>query len=234
MTYATLDRELVEWTIQTKGLAGATVCHPSLMYRLFNQFWFGNRAVDLVASHTRYARVTAHRATLGLPERYIAAKFYTGAALPDTAECRRAVRELVRSAAATMPVVMLDTGMSTDEHEDYLFADIPNVVSLRDRLTPRTNLGVQTSVIAGAQAFLGTCGSLTWLAPLLGVKTTGVYAVDRFLLSHIFLANLVYSQVPAATFETLDLRAVMQLEMGSEVFFREQSNTTADSTVLEK
>jgi hypothetical protein len=150
---------------------------------------------------------------MGLPERYIAAKFYTGAALPDTTESRQALRGLVRAAARDLPVVMLDTGMATDEHEDYLFRDMPNVISLRDRLEPRANLGIQTRVIAGAQGYMGTCGSLAWIAPLLGVDTLAVYSEERFLVSHVFFATQAYRQIDAARFDTLDLRAAMQLDL---------------------
>ena len=81
---------------------------------------------------------------------------------------------------------------------------------------------MQTAVIAGAQAFIGTCGSLAWLAPMLGVDTVAVYADERFLLSHIFFATHVYRQAGAARFDTLDLRAAMQLDLvtGEEVSAR--------------
>jgi hypothetical protein len=108
---------------------------------------------------------------------------------------------------------MLDTGMATDEHEDYLFRDIPNVTSLRDRLQPTTNLGMQTAAISGAQRFIGTCGSLAWLAPLLGVDTLAVYSEERFLVSHVFCASQVYRQAGAARFDTLDLRVVTELDL---------------------
>jgi hypothetical protein len=212
-TIGSLDDALISAARSATGATDAAICHPSLMYRLFSRFWYGNRALDLVTSHTRYVPLTATPMSLGLPGRYIAAKFYTGAALPGTAELRGALRELVRTAAARMPVVMLDTGMATDEHEDYLFLDIPNVTSLRDRLVPETNLGVQTAAIAGAQGFIGTCGSLAWLAPLLGVDTLAVYSEERFLVSHIFFAAQAYQHPGAARFETLDLRAVTQLDL---------------------
>ena len=133
--------------------------------------------------------------------------------MPGTPEARGALRELVRTAATRAPVVMLDTGMATDEHEDYLFRDIPNVLSLRDRLVPATNLAVQTAAIAGAQGFIGTCGSLAWLAPLLGVDTLAVYSEERFLVSHIFFAAQAYRQAGAARFDTLDLRSVTELDL---------------------
>ena len=213
-TPGALDRDVITAARRTAGLEHAAVCHPSLMYRLFNQFWFGNRALDLVMSHTRHVPLTVTPpADLGLPARYIAVKFYTGAALPDKAEYRCALREMVRLMALRLPVVTLDTGMATDEHEDYLFRDVPNVISLRERLVPSTNLGVQTTVIAGAKGFIGTCGGLAWLAPLLGVDTLAVYSEERFLVSHIFFAGQAYRQIGAARFDTLDLRAVTELNL---------------------
>ncbi len=183
------------------------------MYRLFNEFWFGHRALDLVVSHTRYVPLAFARAeNVPLPPRYVAVKFYTGAALPDTPEYRRGLRAIVRGIAAHTPVVMLDTGMATDEHEDYLFADLDNVTSLGPHLTPATNLGVQARVIADAEAFVGTCGSLAWLAPMLGVDTVAVYGEDRFLTSHVFFARQAYRQLQAARFDLLDLKAALLLD----------------------
>jgi hypothetical protein len=213
-TRGALDEELIDLARRHVGRPDATVCHPALMYQLFNQFWLGNRALDLVSSHTRYLPpARSQRCDLGLPERYVAVKFYTGAAIPDARASRDALREIVRTLAARTPVVVLDTGMTTDEHEDYLFHDIPNVMSLAGRMEPRSNLALQTAVIAGAQAFVGTCGSLAWLAPMLGVDTVAVYADDRFLVSHVFFARQMYRQIGAARFDTLDLRAAMQLDL---------------------
>lgn len=213
-TFSELDDEVLSAVRRTVGAADAAVCHPALMYRLFNQFWFGHRALDLVTSHTRHIPLTLTRPVdVPLPESYVAVKFYNGAALPDTREHRQAIRDLVGGIARHAPVVVLDTGMTTDEHEDYLFRDVPNVLSVRRHMTPATNLGVQTAVIAGAQVFVGTCGSLAWLAPLLGVDTVAAYADDRFLVSHILFATHVYRQTSAARFDTLDLRAAMQFDL---------------------
>jgi hypothetical protein len=208
------DRDVLAAARDVIGVEDATVLHPSLMYRLFNPFWYGDRALDLVMSHTRHVplHVPANHG-LDLPDGYIAVKFYTGEAVPGTQENRCGLDGLVRALARHQPVVLLDTGLTVDEHEDYAFRDVPNVASVRAQLTPATNLGTQTAVIAGAQAFVGTCGSLAWLAPMLGVRTIAVYAEDRFLLSHIMFATQVYRQMAAARFETLDLRAALQLEL---------------------
>ena len=213
-TPGAFDEELIAIARKAVGDSRARVCHPSLMYRLFNQFWLGNRAADLVYRHTVYEPLSIPaRRDLGLPDRFIAAKFYTGAALPDSPETRAALRQLVSAAAAETPVVMLDTGLATDEHDDYLFRGIPNVSSLRDRLEPRTNLGVQTAIVAAAQGFIGTCGSIAWLAPMLGVPTVAVYADDQLLTTHLYVARQVFHRMQAAPFETLDIRAAQSLDL---------------------
>jgi hypothetical protein len=212
-THGPLDDEILRAVRRSLGAGNAAVCHPQLMYRLFNQFWSGNRPLDLVMSHTRHRLLSMLRpADVPLPDRYVAVKIYTGTALPPTPEHRLALHDLVSIVARRVPVVILDTGMTTDEHQDYLFDDMPNVLTIRKHMTPGTNLGLQSAVIAGAQGFIGTCGSLAWLAPMLGVDTVAVYANERFLVSHILVATHVYRQTAAARFDTLDLRAAAQLD----------------------
>ena len=208
-----LDNELLDLARARVGLDAVRVCHPSLMYRLFRQFWLANRALDVVATHTRFMRMSARPVIdLGrLPRRFVAVKFYTGAAIPDTPAHRGMLRQIVQRLASDTPVVLLDTGMAFDEHEDYPFAGIPQVTSLRGFLTPQNNLAVQTQVISAATAFVGTCGSVAWLAPFLGVPAVAAYVEDRFLLSHLFVARHAYRQAGAAPFLPLDLHGAAEL-----------------------
>ena len=53
-THGPLDDEILQAVRRSIGGDNAPVCHPQLMYRLFNQFWSGNRPLDLVTSHTRH------------------------------------------------------------------------------------------------------------------------------------------------------------------------------------
>lgn len=194
------------------------LCHPSLMFRLFRRFWFGDRSLDFFLSHVRFERMPPPAGgPRGLPERFAAVKFYMGAAVPDTPERRRAVRALVSRLAAALPVVVLDTGLALDEHRDFEFADMPNVIPLAAAMTPATNLAVQTQVIARASLFVGTCGSLAWLAPMVGTPTVGVYADDRFLASHLFVARHAYRMMQAAPFTTVDLTALDALDLVPEL-----------------
>jgi len=190
------------------------VFHPALLFRLFKQFWLGNRSIDHLWQYTRFRRYTPPPATaLPLPAEYVVAKFYTGTALPDSDATRHALRALVSRVAERRPVVLLEADMVVDEHRDYGLDDLPNVRTLRGALTPRVNLGVQTEVIAGAREFIGTCGSLAWLAPMLGVPTTAVFADDRLLATHLLTARQAYRAAGAARFSALDLRAVDRLHL---------------------
>lgn len=204
------ERQLVSRAADTLGLDRPRVLHPGLMYQLFRSFWYGDRSLDFLLRHTDYQRMTPPPA-MALPARpreYAVIKFYNGAALPDTPQVRARLRELVALVTARMPVVMLDAGFGLDEHEDYLFRDVPGVTSVRSWLTPERNLEQQTAIVAGARLFVGTCGSLAWLAPMLGVDTLAVYEDDRFLTAHLYAARYAYRQMNAARFSVVDLRAV--------------------------
>jgi hypothetical protein len=193
---------------------GATrLLHPSLMFGLFRHVWHGSLPLDWLWSHTDYERLQPppRPAIPGLPDDYIAVKLYTGTALPRGAEQTDALRWLMRQAAEIAPVVLLETGLAVDEHEDYTFGDVPGVINARDWMDARTNLGVQSAIAANARMFIGTCGGLAWLVPFFGVPTVAVYADDRQLAPHLLVARQAGRRVGAADFSLIDLRAYSRL-----------------------
>jgi len=68
---------------------------------------------------------------------------------------------------------------------------------------------VQTRIIAGARMYVGTCGSLAWLAPLLGVATVPVFTDASFLHAHLHLARRVYGRVGGGAFSPIDLAGLV-------------------------
>jgi hypothetical protein len=82
---------------------------------------------------------------------------------------------------------------------------------VRAALKPSDNLAVQAAVIGRARAFVSTCGSLAWLAPMLGVDTTVVLTEPRFLHGHLQVARRVFEGLGGGRFMQLDLSAVYQL-----------------------
>jgi len=213
---AGFDAEILQRVRAMPGLSDAVVCHPSAMFRLLRQFWLGNDSLEYLLEHLIYAPVALPRIDVpGLPERFTAVKFYTGAALPDSEANRRQLRALVERASAAGPIVVLDTRQTYDEHRDYLFDGIAHVTSVAASMTPRYNLAVQSEIIRRADRFIGTCGSLAWLAPMLGTPTLGVYDDDHLLTSHLYAARHGYQSFDAASFTALDLRAA-RLLLGSD------------------
>jgi hypothetical protein len=221
LSTSAFDRRLAGLVADRLGIRDQVVWHPGLMYQLFRSFWYGDRSLQFFLRHTDFDRARLALAAAvrdpasadlpALPSEYAAVKFYTGPSLPDTAANREALRRYVERLAARMPVVMLDLAWTPDDHEDYAFDGIRGVTTLRPALDPRRNLGLQTRVIAGARTFVGTCGGLAWLAPLLGVDTVAVYDDDRFLTPHLYAARYAYRYSEAAKFSTLNIKAVRGL-----------------------
>jgi hypothetical protein len=209
-----LDEHILNLARDRIGIRGGNVFHPSLLFRLFRHVWHGNLPMDFFWRRTEYRRMMPPQAPPfpGLPPQFIAVKFYSGTALPMHEGHSRALRELVARAAEAMPVVVLETDIEVDEHRDFAFDGMSDVISARHLMTPVNNLAVQSGLIGQARYFLGTCGGLAWLAPFLGTPTVAVYADDRMLGPHLFIARQAGRQAGAAEFSTLDLRALERLD----------------------
>ncbi len=206
-----LDADILRAVARRIGTSDFDVVHPGLMYRLFTLYWSGQRAMGFVDSHLRFTTMTAPQIIdpALLPREYVAVKFYAARSLPDTPEIRDRLRATVAQLAEHTTVVLLDTGLVLeDDHADYSFAPEGRVVSARSLMTPRNNLGVQTQIVAGAKAFVGTCGSIAWLAPRLGVDTSAHFVDPKWLHAHLAVAMRAYHRLGAGRFSVADLRAV--------------------------
>ena len=213
------DREVVGLVERVLGERVA-VLHPSLMYRMFSLFWSGQQPMSFLDAHTRFEPMVAPKILEEgrLPHEYVAVKFYAAQSLPDTPDVRRMVGWFIDGLAERTNVVLLDTGLVLDEHTDYSFASSNRVISAKPLLTAANNLGVQTQIIAGARAFVGTCGSVAWLAPMLGVDTSAVYIDPKWLHAHLGVMLRACHRAGAGNFAALDLRAldpIAQLAQGS-------------------
>ena len=208
---STLDDEILAGVARQIGTADFDVLHPGLMYRLFTLYWSGQRAMGFVDAHTRFETVAApsliDRALL--PPEYAAVKFYAARSLPDTPAVRDWMRRTVAALAEQMPVVLLDTGLVLeDDHADFDIGARGRVISAKAWMTPRDNLGIQTQIVAGAKAFVGTCGSIAWLAPQLGVNTSALFIDPKWLHAHLPVAMRAYHKLAAGRFSVADLRAI--------------------------
>jgi hypothetical protein len=173
------DQLIAKRAADRLGIRVEATLHPSVMYRLLRFFWYEKAAVSLLQKHTRFqplAKPLLPPDRWGLPARYTAVRFYFRPSFPETEANRELVETVVRRLAADRPVVLMNTGLRLDDHDDVEVGTGGGVYRIDHALTARDNLEVQTAIVAGAEAFVGTYGGLSYLGPYLGVPTVGLYS----------------------------------------------------------
>jgi hypothetical protein len=215
---SSFDREIIAKVTETRGLSGVRLLHPSTMYRLFDHFWFQRVPVTLIEAFTSFGPLPP--VDLGdlrgrLPERYVAAKFYGNTALPDTPENHAFVASYLEELTRHIDVVLLNTGQRFDDHEDIAKGTRGRIHTIDHLMTPATNLDVQTRIIAGAEAYVGTYGGFSYVAPLAGTHALTFYShITGFRFDHLEVAKRVFSGLRKGSFVELDLRSVDLLRLG--------------------
>jgi len=212
------DREIVAKVTEARRLRGAELLHPSEMYNLFEHFWFQRAPVTIVETFTQYAPLPAmgpFAERSQLPDRYVAAKFYGNAALPDTPENRAFAAAFLADLARHVDVVLLNTADRYDDHDDFPPERRGRIHRIERLMRPVDNLAVQTQVIRHAEAFVGTYGGFSYLAPLVGTGTVAFYSrATGFRFDHLEVAKRVFQGIGCAPFVELDVRASDLVKLG--------------------
>ncbi|GEM_PF-7069253 len=201
------ETQLAAMAREAQGWGKAELLHPSLMYNLFTHFWKQRAPMRFVESLSSYALHGPVPRLDGLPSDYIAAKFYFSLPFPNSPENGKFVAAVLRNLTQQMPVVLLNTGLSIDDHPELAGLGGEHVITLDGKMTPADNLEVQTRVVAGARAFVGTYGGFSYLAPLQGVHSYAFYSDDaRHERHHLELAHKVFSAVKGGELAALSVR----------------------------
>jgi hypothetical protein len=207
-TMTEFDRNTIKLVRQGAHLAHCDLLHPMYMYRLFHGFWQSRTAVNAVENFTQFKplRVESGHLAGRLPDDYVAVRFYFNDVFPDTDANRRFVADLLNGLAETTDVVLLNPATELDDHRDVPVAARGRIHSIAHLMSPRSNLELQSAVVARARAFVGTHGGLSYLAPLLGVKALSFYSEMRpFTVRHLELARRVFTGVPYGSYVALDV-----------------------------
>lgn len=214
---SSFDREILDRVRATLGTDEIDILHPLLMYRLLDGYWRGGMTVKMVRRFTEYQPIAAPRCALPpvLPAEYVAVKFYQSPAFPGTEANRRFVERILRELTQRIDVVSLDTGLKLDEHVDISPGSMHRVHTISHLVKPADNLDLQTRVIAGARAFVGTYGGFAYLAPLCKVDCLAFYAdLDRFRPHHLELARRVLRRPDFGALVALGVDDVPLVELG--------------------
>jgi len=214
------DAHLVRRIAHERGLTRVAILHPRYMYALFRNFFARDGGIRHVFAHTAHSRIESPGRALipGLPDDYVAVKFYFRPSFPRTPENIAFVRALLDDIAREHDIVLLNSGLKVDEHDDYGDPRFRDLASLGAPVTLQNNLEMQTAVVAGARAFVGTYGGFCYLAPLCGIPAVAFYGDHLFYLYHRYMADVVFASlnVPALAMlpthaSPLQRRAVLDL-----------------------
>ena len=180
MGWSAWDRAVIQDAAQTLGLGrDALTLHPSWMYHALAPFWDGHRGVAWLwpqMAATTYAPLPA---TLPLPAQFVAVKFYARATFEASALTANVARETIRQIVESgSTVVLMDTGLITDDHLDFTWKeDHPRVLRLSQiaPVTAQNNLALQAEVLSRSAGFVGTYGGVAQLALRLGKPSVSLY-----------------------------------------------------------
>jgi hypothetical protein len=213
-TVSAFDRDVLRRVRAGIGGQATQLLHPGMMYALFMPFWKDQAPLSRVLDHARYQRIEPPRPAglPPLPPRYVAARFYFSNCFPDTPENRAFVARIVDTLAEHHDVVMLTPGFRPDDHVDYAAASHQRIHTLDMSARPAENLAWQTSIIAGADAFVGTYGGFAYLAPFCGIRSVAFYSDRNYFTYHLGVAQRAFSDLASAPLEALDVQSALLLD----------------------
>ena len=203
------DRRLVRQALRHCGLKRAAWLHPTLMYGLFNPYWkrqVTSTRIDAFAAHRLVPSSADVPLPPGLPDDYVAARFYFSRCFPETPANRTFVREALERLAESHHVVLLNTDMQLDDHAEFALPSSERIHLVSSQIRPDTNLRSQTAIIRRSKAFVGTYGGFSYLAPLCGVNSLAFYSERNFFSQHLELAQQVFVKLGGASLVCLDVR----------------------------
>lgn len=168
------------------------VLHPSWMYWALEPFWEEHRGLRHVSSMTDFAPLATPPVTdVELPPKYVAMKWYDRATFSRAdAKVQEAVAQITGIVGAQTHIVMLSSGLATDEHADFEVQH-PRIVRLPVR-QPDQNLWLQIQVLGRAAAFVGTYGGMAQMALRLRVPSASFYeSFGGTAYAHLSLSHMV-------------------------------------------
>jgi hypothetical protein len=202
------DREILKVAYQHLGSKSVELLHPMYMYRLYYPYWKSRMsvsAVDTFASFERLPALDMSDFADELPRDYTAVRFYFNESFPDTEENKIFVTRLLQTLTEAADVVLLNPDLRIDDHWEMAIGRNPRIHTVDHLMTPRNNLEIQSKVIKGARAFVGTYGGLSYLAPMYGVTSLSFFSHrEKFSPQHLELARRVFGSFKRGSYVVLD------------------------------
>jgi hypothetical protein len=183
--------------VQAPDAEDYVVLHPHLMRSLFAPYWNGDGSLRDVARMTvPQPPVAIALQPSGLPDRFTAVRFAFSEAFPDTPANRACLDTLLASLISRGDVVWLGAGLAgVDGPGQSLYEPTPShrLHHIDHLLTPERSLSMQAAVMALADAYVGTLGGLSYVAPYVGIRSLAIYSERTFYPHYRRMPDLVHS-----------------------------------------
>src|SRR5258705_305177 len=189
--------------------------------RISTRWWHGRRRSSRGRGSARSGSScsTGCRFFAGAPNGWTSIRIHSWSC--RAAAPRRGIARLPRATptssttSARGPVVAFSTGLNIDDHGGVR-VDEYGVRHLPEGIAPSRNLQVQSAIVARAEAFVGTYGGFSYMAPFYGVKSVAFYSdPNGFSRKHLDMARSAFDTIDGSGM--LDVR---DMKMGSEVIQR--------------
>lgn len=173
------DSAVIKDAAKTLGLKNYLTVHPSWMFQRLMPYFASEMSLHALEQDALFDPLVVPALPEGmtLPEKFVAVRFYLRHTFPGHPQVLNFAHTSIEQIAAGVPVVLLNSGIHTDEHQDVIVKPMANVMKLTDlcEVTPANNLAVQSAVLARAMGFVGTYGGLSQLALRLGKPSVSYY-----------------------------------------------------------
>lgn len=211
-----LDQKIIERARASIGRPEARVLPPSIMYRAFRAL-AKQGAVSYFRAMSTFEpmdRLEPEELAGILPDEYVAVKFYFNNSFPDTSLNRDFVQSTLARLTERTNVVLLNTGIRLDDHSDCEGIRSDRLIRIDHLMEPSNNLRLQTIATSRAQAFVGTYGGLSYLAPYFGVPSISFYSdAAKFLHHHLGFAETIFSDATFGDYLAMDTRHASLLRL---------------------
>lgn len=173
------EKRLLSIVLEKLAIKDYNLIHPSFLFELLSVFWMNTSPIEFINNFVNVKPTELFVKNLsGMPDNYIAVNFSFCPCFPDTLKNRQFMKELLSELSKQFKIVSLNSGIQVDGHIESNFDPLNNIISIKDLriVTYRNILELQTNVISNASLFVGIHSGISYLAPLLGIKTINFYS----------------------------------------------------------
>jgi hypothetical protein len=214
-----IEKELYNEAARLIGAERYNVLHPQVMFKLFKRRWTGVAGDTFLARYTRQqpigaSRYAAEKRLGSLPHDYVALDFRFGPAVPDTPANREAITRFVLQLSQHSDVFLIEPVIDAQAGPMAGIGPDPRIHRIDREVRPSEILAVQSAIIAGSRALVGTFGPMSCLGQALGRTTIGVKAQDGVIDPGLEELAMVPPDPEAGPLHVVGLESLDQLVPG--------------------